>query len=174
MPAPGLPEGSASDPRRSALPETPLGRPSPSTAPAPADAEPDRPVWGSRPRDPARRPPPSRERAREAGRGGCCCRRPRAGPGSRRAPSPPLPSPGAAADLTHLVRRRGARLGGERAAGLGPGPGGRRGAGPALPAPPSRSQGRGEPCLSRHRGYSILHRERRPLPHARLQPTAAR
>lgn len=78
----------------------------------------------------------------------------------------------AAAELTHLVRRRVPRLGGERAAGLRPG--GRRGAGPALPAPPSRSQGRGEPCLSRHRGYSILHHERRPLPHARLQPTAAR
>lgn len=62
----------------------------------------------------------------------------------------------------------GAGLGAERSAGRC---WGRRGAAP--PAPPSRSQVRGEPRPSRHRGYSIPHRERRPLPHARLQPTAA-
>lgn len=62
----------------------------------------------------------------------------------------------------------GAGLGAERCAGRC---WGRRGAAP--PAPPSRSQVRGEPRPSRHRGYSIPHRERRPLPHARLQPTAA-
>lgn len=71
----------------------------------------------------------------------------------------------------------------------GPRPG--RGSGLSCPAPgsptwcgaPGSREGGGEraghgrrtgqPRLSRHRGCSILPRQRRPLPHARLQPTAA-
>lgn len=86
--------------------------------------------------------------------------RPRRPPSGSR--SAPLREAAAAPWLTHLERRR-ARRGAQRR--------GRRGAAP--PAPPSRSRVRGEPRPSRRRGYGIPHRERRPLPHARLRPTAA-
>lgn len=77
-----------------------------------------------------------------------------------------LPSP----ELTHLVRRP-ARRGARSGAGAGREAG--SGSGSAGASFPLAGEGRGEPRLSRHRGYSILHHDRRPLPHARLQPTAA-
>lgn len=93
---PGLPRGSTRNPRRFAFSEPPLGRPSPSAAAAPAEA--DRPVWGSRSQGSARRPP----------RWGC-----RGAPGllRDRQAHPPGAAPGSAGNVQ---RGWGQKGGGER------------------------------------------------------------